>query len=93
MLKTENNEYIVYSHFEKETIVVKEGDTVQQGQYLGNCGNSGNSSEPHLHFSLQDGPNRISAMGAKTYFAALYVNGEFKADYSPVKGDKITKPE
>jgi len=93
MLKTENDEYIVYSHFEKETIVVKEGDTVQQGQYLGNCGNSGNSSEPHLHFSLQDGPNRISAMGAKTYFAALYVNGEFKADYSPVKGDKITKPE
>ena len=27
---------------------------VRAGEQIGECGNSGNSSEPHLHFQLQD---------------------------------------
>ena len=91
ILKTANDEYIVYAHFEDETIRVKKGDRVVQGQYLGNCGNSGNSSEPHLHLHIQDGPNLFAAAGARSFFEELIVNGKPEKDYSPVKGDRISR--
>ncbi len=93
ILKTDNEEYIVYAHFEKETIKVKEGDYVKRDQYLGNCGNSGNSTEAHLHFHIQDGPNIMGAVGVKCFFDRLYVNGTLEEDYSPVKGDKISRTD
>ena len=93
VLKTANDEYIFYAHFEKGTIKVEEGDMVRKGQLLGNCGNSGNSSEAHLHLHIQDGPDLFSDVGAKCYFEEIVVNGELKSDYSPVRLDKITAPE
>lgn len=92
-LKTANDEYIVYAHFEKGTVKVKEGDTVRKGQLLGNCGNSGNSSEAHLHIHIQDGPDIYAATGVKCYFESLMVKGELKEDYSPVRLDIISAVE
>ncbi|MDT0554556.1 peptidoglycan DD-metalloendopeptidase family protein [Patiriisocius hiemis] len=90
-LKTSNNEYVVYAHFEKGTIKVKKGDRVVKGQLLGNCGNSGNSSEPHLHIHLQDDKDMANATGARLFFEELLVNGELQNDYSPVKNDVISR--
>lgn len=92
-LKTKNDEYIVYAHFEKETITVKEGDLVIKGQYLGNCGNSGNSTEPHLHLHIQDGPNNLTSIGVKCYFEEVLVNDSLKKDYSPIRLDYISPRE
>ena len=92
VLKTANDEYIFYAHFQKETIKVKKGDVVKQGQLLGNCGNSGNSSEPHLHLHIQDGPNVMADIGARCFFDSIMVNGSLEKDYSPVKGDRISRP-
>jgi murein DD-endopeptidase MepM/ murein hydrolase activator NlpD len=64
---------------------------VKQGQLLGLCGNSGNSSEPHLHFHQQNIENLNKATGVKCFFSKLEVNGILKTDYSPVKGDKISE--
>jgi murein DD-endopeptidase MepM/ murein hydrolase activator NlpD len=93
VLFTENEEYIFYAHFQKGSIKVKKGDLVKKGQYLGNCGNSGNSSEAHLHLHIQDGPNVMADTGARCFFEELIVNGELLKDYSPVKGDRISMPE
>lgn len=90
LLKTKNNEYILFAHFKQNSVKVKQGDLVKRGQLLGLCGNSGNSSEPHLHFHIQDAENFTGATGIKCYFDKLSVNGIPKTDYSPVKGDKIT---
>ncbi len=49
-----SNEYAVYAHLKPGSLRVHGGDKVRQGQALGLCGNSGNSSEPHLHFHVQD---------------------------------------
>ncbi len=89
VLKTEKEEYIVYAHFEEGTIQVKEGQQVTRGQRLGNCGNSGNSSEPHLHLHIQDGLNMMTSVGVKCYFETLEVNGKSVSDYSPVRLDVV----
>ena len=90
ILKTANNEYLFYANFKQNSIVVKEGQKVNRGELLGLCGNSGNSSEPHLHFHIQNVEDMNIATGVKCYFENLSVNGETKTDYSPIKKDKIS---
>lgn len=89
ILKTVNNEYLFFAHFKQNSIVVKQGQKVKQGELLGLCGNSGNSSEVHLHFHIQNVEDMNKATGAKSYFSEIFVNGELKKDYSPIKGDKV----
>lgn len=89
VIKTSNNEYLLFAHFKQYSIKVKQGDKVKQGQLIGLCGNSGNSSEPHLHFHIQNKENMTDATGIKCFFEKLLVNGEEKTDYSPVKGERI----
>jgi biotin carboxyl carrier protein len=54
--------FAMYAHFQPGSIRVKVGDKVSRGQVLGLVGNSGNSSEPHLHFQLMD---RNSPLGSE----------------------------
>ena len=89
IIKTANNEYLFFAHFKQHSIVVKEGLKVKQGQLLGLCGNSGNSSEPHLHFHIQNVEDMNSATGVKCYFDKIFVNGQTKTDYSPIQKEKI----
>lgn len=90
IIKTATGEYTFFAHFKQHSIVVKQGQKVSTGELLGLCGNSGNSSEPHLHFHLQNVEDMTKATGAKCYFDQLKVNGVLKSDYSPVKGEKIS---
>ena len=89
IIKTANGEYAFFAHFKQHSIVVKQGQKVKTGTLLGLCGNSGNSSEPHLHFHLQNAEDMTIATGAKCFFDQLKVNGVLKSDYSPIKGDKV----
>lgn len=89
LLKTSNNEYIVFAHLKQGSVKVKPGQQIKTGQLLGLCGNSGNSSEAHLHFHLQDMEDFNQATGIKCFFEKLTVNEIPKTDYSPVKGDQI----
>ena len=89
ILKTMNNEYLLFAHFKHHSIKVKEGEKVKLEQVLGLCGNTGNSSEPHLHFHIQNVEDMNIATGVKCYFDKIIVNGQIKNDYSPIKGDII----
>ena len=89
IMNTENNEYLFFAHFKQHSIKVKQGQKVKQGEVLGLCGNSGNSSEPHLHFHIQNVEDINIATGVKSYFDKILVNGELKTDYSPIKNEKI----
>ncbi|MFD5426273.1 M23 family metallopeptidase [Streptomyces sp. NPDC127084] len=55
--------YAAYAHLQRGSLRVREGDRVSSGQLIAHCGNSGNSSEPHLHFQLMDGPDFRTARG------------------------------
>jgi len=90
IIQTDKNEYLFFAHFKQNTIKVKQGQKVKQGELLGLCGNSGNSSEPHLHFHIQNVEDINAATGVKCYFDKLNVNGQIKTDYSPIKNEKIS---
>lgn len=89
IIKTDNNEFLFFAHFRHNSIKVKQGQKVIQGQILGLCGNSGNSSEPHLHFHIQNVEDMNVAIGAKCFFDEIIVNGQAKTDYSPIQNEKI----
>ena len=46
---------MIYQHLKQDSIVVKEGDQVSQGQLLGEVGSSGSSTGYHLHFEMRTG--------------------------------------
>jgi murein DD-endopeptidase MepM/ murein hydrolase activator NlpD len=51
---TVNNQkrWVIYAHLSKS--LVKPGDAVVKGQHIGESGNTGNSSGPHLHFEMRN---------------------------------------
>lgn len=53
--------YAFYAHLQPGSIRVQIGETVTKGQVLGLLGNTGNSTGPHLHFQLADGPDVLTA--------------------------------
>ncbi|MCK7505780.1 MAG: M23 family metallopeptidase [Desulfobacterales bacterium] len=44
----ETGTYLIIAHLKAGSVTVKTGDTVVEGQVIGACGNSGNTSEPHI---------------------------------------------
>lgn len=93
ILRHREGEFSVLAHFQQGSIRVKPGERVRQGQVLGLCGNSGNSSGPHIHFHVQNTPIFQEAAGLRCTFDKLTVNRDGKTDsktsYSPVKGDVV----
>jgi hypothetical protein len=55
--------YAFYAHLQPGSLRVKLGDKVRQGQVVGLVGNSGNSTEPHLHFHVENGSSPLGAEG------------------------------
>jgi murein DD-endopeptidase MepM/ murein hydrolase activator NlpD len=88
------DEVSVLAHLKCGSIAVKAGDNVKRGQVLGQCGNSGNSSEPHLHYHLQHSPVLQDGLGIKCVFQKVVLTRDGKTEartnYSPVKGDVIS---
>jgi len=93
-----DSEYSVLSHMRRGSVKVKAGDKVTQGQLLGLCGNSGNSSEPHIHYHLQNTPVFQFATGIKVFFEKVKLKGHpsqklMPNEYSPEKGDRVSVKE
>jgi len=88
-----SGEFAMYAHLQPGSLRVKRGDKVGQGQVLGLCGNSGNSSEPHLHFHVQDKATLQDGLGITPYFTN--VRGSRgnaalpDAEYTFLQGDRI----
>jgi hypothetical protein len=55
--------YAFYAHLKPGSIRVKLGDTVRRGDVVGLVGNSGNSTEPHLHFHISDANSPLGSEG------------------------------
>lgn len=72
--------YALLAHLRRRSALVKRGDLVRAGQALAACGNSGNSSEPHLHFQLMDRPGTLLGAGVPfTFPGGVPANGQVLA--------------
>lgn len=57
LLKVGDSAVVLYAHLQPNSVKVKAGQKVRKGDVLALLGNSGNSSEPHLHIHLATGSN------------------------------------
>ncbi|MBC7877095.1 MAG: peptidoglycan DD-metalloendopeptidase family protein [Anaerolineales bacterium] len=53
MILMDTGTYLVIAHLKNGSVAVKTGDVIEEGQMIGECGNSGNTSEPHIHIHHQ----------------------------------------
>jgi hypothetical protein len=72
--------YAMYAHLQPGSIRVKLGDHVTSGQVIGLVGNTGNSSEPHLHFQLMNHNSPLASEGVPYTFTNFYVAGVMAGD-------------
>jgi hypothetical protein len=63
VLRLEDGSHFVFAHLRRSSVRVAVGDHVTAGQQVAECGNTGNSSEPHLHCHRQDISNPAFALG------------------------------
>jgi murein DD-endopeptidase MepM/ murein hydrolase activator NlpD len=75
VIKHADAEYTLAAHLIRGSIALHPGDPVRRGQQIGLCGHSGHSTEPHLHFQLQDHSNFFFAASLPVQFANVLVDG------------------
>ena len=78
------NVYVLMGHLERDSFLVKTGDTVVRGQALAKSGNSGWTTEPHLHIQAMRTYDGVDNEGEGLSFL---FDGRF-----PVKNDLFIKP-
>ncbi|MYZ38113.1 peptidoglycan DD-metalloendopeptidase family protein [Streptomyces sp. SID4917] len=88
--------YALYAHLQRGSLQVRAGDRVRTGQVLARCGNSGNSSEPHVHFQLMDHPDPDVARGVPFRWEGIGVPAnteEFTVDGELMVGEGLAVGE
>lgn len=73
VLEVAPGEHLFIAHLKAGTIRVSPGQRVRQGEVVGKAGNSGNSTEPHVHLHLQDTPVPGAGEGIPFYFSHYIV--------------------
>ena len=89
VIRHAKEEYSVCAHLIPGSITVRAGDLVKQGQVIGQCGNSGNTSEPHLHFQLQTGRSFLGSAGLPISFVNIWA--QEKPNYAKIDPRKPQK--
>lgn len=88
IIKTAEGNYVEISHFAKKSLKVKNGEYIEAGQFLGLCGNSGYSPQPHIHIQVQES----ILLGSKTipfYFINYIEQNHVHFYENPVKHSEI----
>lgn len=84
-----HNEYSLLMHLKQESIKVKTGQKVKQGDAIAECGNSGNSPAPHLEYRLQDSRGRPLPQTVPIQFVDYVADGTAVPVGEPVRGQTV----
>jgi murein DD-endopeptidase len=82
--------YAFYAHLKPGSIRVREGQRVRKGQVIGLVGNSGNSTEPHLHFHISDGNSPLGSEGVPYRFESFELAGSCTGFGAGCKRDAVS---
>lgn len=69
IIKHSSNEYSAICHLMPGSVKVKKGQSVRRGEFIAKCGNSGNTTEPHIHFQVQNTAHFYSSIGIPILFS------------------------
>jgi murein DD-endopeptidase MepM/ murein hydrolase activator NlpD len=67
--------FVFYAHLKKGSLTVRTGDRVPAGKELGRLGNSGNTSAPHLHLQVMNGPSPLGSTGLPYVYRSFTLTG------------------
>jgi len=84
-----NGEFSFLVHLKGGSVRVRTGDRVHAGDMIGECGNSGHSSEAHLHYHLQTAPVLAAGEGLPAQFVDYIANAKKVGCGEPVAGETI----
>lgn len=54
VIRRDDGVHVLVAHLRRGSLLVKRGDRVVRGTRIAECGNSGNSTEPHVHVQAMD---------------------------------------
>jgi Peptidase family M23 len=60
--------FVLLAHLQRGTVRVRSGDRVTTGEVVAACGNSGNSTQPHVHVQAMDSVDPLAARGLALAF-------------------------
>jgi murein DD-endopeptidase MepM/ murein hydrolase activator NlpD len=76
--------FVLLAHLRRGSVGVAIGSTVEAGEVIGLCGNSGNSTQPHVHVQDTDSTAWPTARGRPIIFVRSHVSGD---DWLPRNGE------
>jgi hypothetical protein len=71
--------YVLLAHLRRSSVRVRPGDVLRSGDQVGECGNSGNSTEPHVHLQVTDSTHWPTARGLPLAFRGPRRRGDGRA--------------
>lgn len=80
LLELADGRYGFYAHLANGSVAVRPGDVVTKGQVIGRLGNTGNTPQPHLHFTIADNTGILANEGLPYEFEAFDVVGQCDAE-------------
>ncbi|MDO9511256.1 MAG: M23 family metallopeptidase [Bacteroidales bacterium] len=89
ILNMGNSRFAVYGHCVPNSFLVNQGDNVKEGDPIALLGNSGNSTEPHLHFQICDEQNMFMSKGIPFVIKKYTKMGE-AGSFDPFQPTEIT---
>ncbi|CAM4209069.1 M23 family metallopeptidase [Erysipelothrix inopinata] len=82
---SDSDGFICIVHIKNNTITLEKGQKVKIGEKIGECGNSGNSIQPHIHIQATSNLDFFSENGIPLYFRDYYElnNNNFELVINP----------
>ena len=88
VIRGDDGIFALVAHLQRGSAQVAVGERVTAGQVIARCGNSGNSSEPHVHAQLMDRARPLTGQGVPMTFSGIRItDAETGADASEPTGD------
>ncbi len=86
-----NGEFSLLAHLQKGSISVKTGQRVYPATVIAKAGNSGVSTEPHLHYQLMDNRTWVNAHGLPVKFAEAMIDGAKAEQVELKRGQQVSR--
>ena len=96
VLKDAAGAYCVLAHLQRGSICVRTGDTVKVRQLIGACGNSGFSTQPHLHMHFQTTGSFYCSIGVPVLFRptdSLKLDGYTREHSKDIEGTCLQRSD